>query len=79
MCRSCSPACGPARSCTKQLVARDEWREADPAPGVIAVASPPRGLAELHEIMERLCLLAREGADAAVREALFAAVDAERE
>jgi O-antigen biosynthesis protein WbqV len=64
----------PGEKLHEQLVASDEWREADPAPGVIAAASPPRGLSELHEIMERLCLLAREGADAALVEMLFAAL-----
>ena len=58
----------------EQLVGADEWREADPAASVAAVASPPRGLAELSELMERLCLMAREGADEAVVEALFAAL-----
>jgi O-antigen biosynthesis protein WbqV len=64
----------PGEKLHEALVGREEWREADPAGNVIAVASPPRGLAELNEIMERLCLLAREGADAAVAEALFAAL-----
>jgi O-antigen biosynthesis protein WbqV len=64
----------PGEKLHEQLVARDEWREADPAAGVIAVASPPRGLSELQETMERLCQLARGGADAAVAEALFAAL-----
>jgi hypothetical protein len=31
-------------------------------------------LAELHEVMERLDLLARQGADVDVREAVFAAL-----
>jgi len=64
----------PGEKLHEQLVASDEWREADPAVGVIAVASPPRGLSELNEIMDRLCLLAREGADAGVSEELFAAL-----
>lgn len=58
----------------EQLVGADEWREADPAASVAAVASPPRALSELNELMERLCLMAHEGADAAVVEALFAAL-----
>ncbi len=36
--------------------------------------SAARGLAELHEIMERLTMLARQGADAAVAEALLKAI-----
>ncbi len=64
----------PGEKLHEQLVACDEWLEAHPAAEVSAVASPPRGLAELHETMERLCLLAREGADEAVAEALFAAL-----
>jgi FlaA1/EpsC-like NDP-sugar epimerase len=64
----------PGEKLHEALVASYEWREADPADGVIAVASPPRGLAELHGAMERLALLAREGDDAAVREELFAIV-----
>jgi len=67
----------PGEKLHEALVGREEWREADPAGNVIAVASPPRGLAELHEIMERLCLLAREGADEAMAEALFAALNAD--
>lgn len=66
----------PGEKLHEHLVGADEWREPDPAPGVIAAASPPRGLVELHEIMERLCLMAREGADAAVADALFAALGA---
>lgn len=64
----------PGEKLHEALVASYEWREADPADGVNAVASPPRGLAELHGAMERLALLAREGDDAAVREELFAVV-----
>jgi O-antigen biosynthesis protein WbqV len=66
----------PGEKLHEQLIGREEWREADPAANVIAVASPPRGLEELNEIMERLCLMAREGGDAAVAEALFAALNA---
>ena len=66
----------PGEKLHEQLVASDEWREADPAANVSAVASPPRGLGELAEIMERLCLMAREGADEAAAAALFAALHA---
>jgi FlaA1/EpsC-like NDP-sugar epimerase len=69
----------PGEKLHEALVASYEWREADPADGVIAVASPPRGLAELHGAMERLTMLAREGDDAAVREELFAVVAEEAE
>lgn len=64
----------PGEKLHEALIASYEWREADPADGVIAVASQPRGLGELHEAMERLAMLAREGDDVAVREELFAAV-----
>lgn len=64
----------PGEKLHEQLVAADEWRAADPAPGLIVAMSEARGLAELHETMERLTLLAREGADAAVAETLLQAV-----
>jgi O-antigen biosynthesis protein WbqV len=67
----------PGEKLHEALVGANEWRKADPAPGVIAAASAPRGLADLHATMERLALLAREGADAALREELFAAVSAD--
>ena len=56
------------------LIASDEWREDDLAPGAITVASAPHGLADVRERIERLAMLARQGADEAVREALFAAI-----
>lgn len=64
----------PGEKLHEQLVANDEWLEHSAADNVSAVASPPRGLAELHEAMERLCLLAREGADTDVADALFKAL-----
>lgn len=64
----------PGEKLHEALVASDEWVETDAAPGVIAAYSAPRGLAELHLIMERLAFLARQGADAEVRAELFAAV-----
>lgn len=64
----------PGEKLHEALVASNEWVEPGAAEGVIAVGSTPRGLGELHALMERLALLAREGADEAVREALFAAV-----
>lgn len=64
----------PGEKLHELLIASEEWRDADPAEGVIAVASAPRGLSELHEIMERLALLAGEGANDAVAAELFAAI-----
>jgi O-antigen biosynthesis protein WbqV len=64
----------PGEKLHEALVASDEWVETGAAPGVIAAFSAPRGLAEMHETMERLTLLARQGADVDVREVLFAAV-----
>jgi FlaA1/EpsC-like NDP-sugar epimerase len=64
----------PGEKLHEALVASDEWVESDAAPGVVAAFSAPCGLAEMHETMERLTLLARQGADVDVREALFAAV-----
>lgn len=67
----------PGEKLHETLIGAEEWREADPAPNVMAVASPPRGLPELHETMERLTLLAREGADNDVARELFDAIAAE--
>jgi O-antigen biosynthesis protein WbqV len=64
----------PGEKLHEALVASDEWVESDASPGVVSAFSAPRGLAEMHETMERLTLLARQGADVDVREALFAAV-----
>jgi O-antigen biosynthesis protein WbqV len=64
----------PGEKLHEALIASDEWREADLAPGAITVASAPHGLADVRERIERLAMLARQGADEAVREALFAAV-----
>lgn len=64
----------PGEKVHEALIASSEWRERDPAKGVIAVASSPRALGELQAMMERLALLAREGADAALRQELFAAI-----
>jgi FlaA1/EpsC-like NDP-sugar epimerase len=63
----------PGEKLHEALVACDEWAEAR-ADGVTAALSAPRGLAEMHETMERLTLLARQGSDVAVRDALFAAI-----
>ncbi len=64
----------PGEKVHEQLVASDEWREPDPAPGVIAAASQPRGVADLREHIERLAMFAGEGADDAIVAELFAAI-----
>jgi FlaA1/EpsC-like NDP-sugar epimerase len=64
----------PGEKLHESLIASDEQEEAGPADGLIAAQSPPRGLGELHELMERLALLAREGAEAELTAELFAAV-----
>lgn len=63
----------PGEKLHEQLVATDEWREANPAPGVMAAASQPRGLAELRETIERLMTLARAGHDEEVAAGIRAA------
>ena len=65
----------PGEKLHEQLVADDEWREADPAPDVMAAASHPRGLAEVREILDRLTLLARAGDDTGVVAVLKQAVE----
>lgn len=64
----------PGEKLHEALVASDEWQEADPAPGVIAVASPARDLEEVVSAMGVLTALAREGANDKIVTALFAAV-----
>ncbi|MBC7768280.1 MAG: polysaccharide biosynthesis protein [Phycisphaerales bacterium] len=64
----------PGEKLHEALIGAEEWREADPAPNVIAVGSPPRALAELCETMDRLLMLAREGADNVVARELFDAI-----
>lgn len=64
----------PGEKLHELLVAEDEWREPSPAPNVIAAASTPRGLAEIQEIMDRLALLARQGAEQEITQELFAAI-----
>lgn len=66
----------PGEKLHERLVARDERPECDAGSGVIAAMSEPRGLADLHELLERLEHLARQGADDAVRTELFAAIEA---
>jgi len=64
----------PGEKLHEDLIASDEWCEPSPAPGVMASASPPRSLAELNEIVDRLMLLWRQGADAETVAALRAAI-----
>lgn len=64
----------PGEKMHERLVAHDEWPESDAGSGVIAAMSKPRDLADLHQLIERLALLARQGADDDVRVLLFAAV-----
>jgi FlaA1/EpsC-like NDP-sugar epimerase len=65
----------PGEKMHEQLVASDEWPESDVGSGVIAAMSQPRDLSELHDLIERLALLARQGDDNGVREAVFAAIN----
>jgi O-antigen biosynthesis protein WbqV len=67
----------PGEKLHEALVAADEWREADPAPGVIAVASPPRELCAVLETIAALAALAREGANEKIAPALFSAISEE--
>ena len=69
----------PGEKLHEQLVASNEWHEVEPAPGVTAAASAPRTLAEVHENMAALAALARQGADADVRTALFEAIGVRRD
>jgi len=64
----------PGEKLHEALIGAEEWPEADPIAGVTAVASPPRALPDLHDIMDNLIAAAREGADAAVSRDLFAAL-----
>lgn len=69
----------PGEKMHERLVASDEWPESEAGSGVIAAMSQPRDLAELHDLIERLALLARQGADDELREALFAAIGVSEE
>jgi FlaA1/EpsC-like NDP-sugar epimerase len=64
----------PGEKLHERLVAEDEWPETDTGSGVIAAMSEPRSLAELYETIEKLAVLAHNGADDAVRVELFAAI-----
>jgi O-antigen biosynthesis protein WbqV len=67
----------PGEKMHELLVAADEWRETSPAPGVIAVASHARPLDDVLETIAKLAALAREGDNAKIAAALFAAIGAE--
>jgi len=64
----------PGEKLHERLIASDEVSDHSLCSGVTAATSEPLGLSELDETMERITLMARQGADAAVAEALFAAV-----
>lgn len=64
----------PGEKLHEALVALDEWQEADPAPGVIAVASPARELGDVVSTMDALTGLARDGANEKIAAALFEAI-----
>lgn len=65
----------PGEKLHEALVAAGEWREADPAPGVIAVASAARELDAVLGDIAHLTALARDGANEKIATALFAAID----
>lgn len=69
----------PGEKMHERLVARDEWTDSEEGASVMAAMSNPRSLAELHDLIERLTLLARQGADEDLREALFAALSGQAE
>jgi O-antigen biosynthesis protein WbqV len=64
----------PGEKLHERLIARDEWPESEAGTGVIAAMSQPRGIGDLNDCIERLVLLARQGADEDVRTRLFEAV-----
>lgn len=68
----------PGEKLHEQLIASDELSDASLCEGVIAASSEPRAFSELSDVMERVTLMARQGADAGVAEALFAAVASPR-
>ncbi len=67
----------PGEKLHEALVARDEWQEADPASGVIAVTSRARSLADVCAVMDALVALAGDGANEKIGAALFAAVSSD--
>lgn len=69
----------PGEKLHELLVAGDEWEVGNPADGVTAVAGPPRSHSEIAQIIDRLALLARDGANDAIAEELFGAIRADAE
>ncbi len=68
----------PGEKLHEQLIASDEDGSLTLCDGVTAAMSEERAFSELVDVMERVTLMARQGADAAVAEALFAAVASSR-
>jgi O-antigen biosynthesis protein WbqV len=69
----------PGEKLHERLVAHYEWLESDADTGVIAAMSQPRTLPDLHDLIEQLVLLARQGADDELRVALFDAIAEQQE
>lgn len=67
----------PGEKLHEALIAAGEWREPDPAAGVIAVGSPPQALDAVTEAIDCLMAFARNGASEKIAAALFAAISAE--
>jgi O-antigen biosynthesis protein WbqV len=67
----------PGEKMHESLVALEEWRETDPAPGVIAVASPARDLPDVLSSIDGLVALARDGANDKIARSLFDAIGVE--
>ena len=68
----------PGEKLHEQLIAFDEAGDLSLCEGVTAAISEARAFSELSDVMDRITLMARQGADAAVAEALFAAVASSR-
>ena len=64
----------PGEKLHEALVATGEWREADPAPGVIAVASEKRDLESVLADIDLLTAFARDGANDRIAAVLFASI-----
>lgn len=65
----------PGEKLHEALVAANEKRAPEPAPGVIVAHSAARSLSELTEVFDRLATLARDGREEEAAVALFAAVN----
>lgn len=64
----------PGEKLAEGFVAAEEVQSPAPAPGMRAIVSPPRPMAEVMAAFDGVAMHARAGAGAAVRERLFAAV-----